>query len=226
MIEEGRDAVRSRTFESFKDRSTWRPGPWHDEPDFSAWTTREGYLAVASRMETGAWCGMIRIALDHPWFGRTRITRPGYTGHPLDFVTPLHPNPLCCNELPKRGFGDVCGGGWWLGFDCNHCDDYAPAQYEWMQYIHRDDPDDGQFADHELAPGIIQSGMLYQIYKPLTVVSAWLTEMSFILSAVQRGIDLSAIPRAACVICGNPLGDLHEGRPCALLFADRGSVEP
>jgi hypothetical protein len=49
--------------EDFKDksldRSSWKPGPWDNEPDFIEWTTRAGYPAWGGRLPSGAWFGII-----------------------------------------------------------------------------------------------------------------------------------------------------------------------
>ena len=39
------------------DRSEWKSGPWDNEPDYYAWTTRAGFPAYMGRLPSGAWAG-------------------------------------------------------------------------------------------------------------------------------------------------------------------------
>lgn len=41
------------------DRSTWKSGPWDNEPDYHEWTTRAGYPAYIGRLDSGAWAGSV-----------------------------------------------------------------------------------------------------------------------------------------------------------------------
>lgn len=41
------------------DRSTWKSGPWDNEPDYYEWTTRAGYPAYLGRLSSGAWAGAV-----------------------------------------------------------------------------------------------------------------------------------------------------------------------
>lgn len=41
------------------DRSTWKPGPWDNEPDYYEWTTAAGYPAYIGRLNSGAWAGSV-----------------------------------------------------------------------------------------------------------------------------------------------------------------------
>lgn len=49
------------------DRSGWTAGPWDDEPDYYEWTTSVGYPAYLTRMDSGAWAGIVEAP--HPTDG-------------------------------------------------------------------------------------------------------------------------------------------------------------
>ncbi len=106
------------------DKSAWGPGPWQNEPD--RWEgEHEGFPLLAVRGKNhGAWCGYVAMPPGHPWHGKTG-----------------------CAEYPEvsvhggLSYGNACGGDichvprpgepdnvWWLGFDCVHAFDVAPAR--------------------------------------------------------------------------------------------------
>lgn len=56
---------RKEKFEKFPiDRSSWKSGPWDNEPDYHEWTTKAGYEAFAGRLDMGTWYGY--VVAPHP----------------------------------------------------------------------------------------------------------------------------------------------------------------
>lgn len=56
---------RKDKFERFPiDRSSWKPGPWDNEPDYHDWETKAGYQAFAGRLDMGTWYGY--VVAPHP----------------------------------------------------------------------------------------------------------------------------------------------------------------
>lgn len=129
------------------DRTGWDPGPWDSEPDKLNWRTRAGLPGMIVRNRQGALCGYVAVTKGHPCFERSYSStyEAGPDGEP-DFARPL-PNPV--DALSVHGgitYGDKCQHAichvpepgepddvWWLGFDCNHAGDYAPADARWRK---------------------------------------------------------------------------------------------
>ncbi len=126
----------------FVDKSQFPSGPWNNEPDKVQWPDKTtGLPCLAVRNHAGAWCGYVGVDPSHPCFG------VDYNSIPQDLN--------CHGGLT---FSDQCSGEehgichvveneedrvWWLGFDCNHSFDLAPAyardrargQYRDLAYV-------------------------------------------------------------------------------------------
>lgn len=111
----------------------WPPGPWDGEPDKVQWpdlATNLPCLAVR-QPASGHWCGYVGVAEGHPMYKCTE-TWEGPVGN-LD----VHGGIAFANmrqpgENEAKGVCHTPGPGetdhvWWLGFDCAHSGDYAPA---------------------------------------------------------------------------------------------------
>lgn len=112
-------------------------GPWLDEPDRVEWR-HHGYACLARRNNLGVWCGYVAMPPSHPWHGKDYSAPwdseyehklPGYP-ESLDAVR-VHGGltyaAACAGEIchvPEPGESDAV---WWFGFDCGHCEDYAPG---------------------------------------------------------------------------------------------------
>lgn len=110
-----------------KDKSTWGEGPWQNEPDKMQFMTEQGFPALIVRNHGGALCGYVGVPQSHPWFGI------GYDDVDVDvhggltFANHCSPNGneaehIC--HIVEDGEDDRV---WWLGFDCAHSGDKAPA---------------------------------------------------------------------------------------------------
>ena len=125
---------------SFRDRDGWgAEGEWNSEPlDKVVWIdTATGFDCMIHRNYSGAWCGYVGVTADHDYFGvdydRLHWHTEGDHGG-LTFTGACGPrredgSGIC--HLPLEGRPDKV---WWLGFDCNHCQDLSP------QEAGRDDP--------------------------------------------------------------------------------------
>ena len=126
------------------DKSSWSPGPWHDEPD--VWHGEaSGYVCSIRRVpHSGHLCGYVTIPLSHPWYGLDYSddapTPPGLLESPvnIDKIGVLNlfcaPAPgstirlaLC---LPVHGgltYAEAEDEDWTFGFDCAHAGDATPG---------------------------------------------------------------------------------------------------
>lgn len=109
------------------DKAGWGDGPWQAEPDKEQWQdAATGLACLVKRNCLGALCGYVGVPEGHPWHGK------GY-----DDVDPEVHGGLtyagACQDGPDGStICHVPGPGepehlWWLGFDCNHGFDVAPA---------------------------------------------------------------------------------------------------
>lgn len=111
------------------DKSEWGDGPWQIEPDKVVWVDAATDLdCMAHRSpSSGAWCGYVGVPNDHPAHGKSYDevevdVHGGLTyGNTCDDEA-TEENGLCHVPLPGRPH-DV----FWLGFDCAHSMDLAPA---------------------------------------------------------------------------------------------------
>ena len=57
--------------ETLVDKSNWQTGPWQQEPDKKQWLDEEtGLPCLMRRGPSGALCGYVGIAKDHPYYGK------------------------------------------------------------------------------------------------------------------------------------------------------------
>lgn len=114
------------------DRSKWPAGPWDGEPDKVQWKdAKTGLDCLANRAtHSGHWCGYVGVPPGHPLHGRD-YEAPNVSVHGgLTFASE-------CSKAdePCRGICHIAAEGepehlWWFGFDCAHCDDASPYDYQ------------------------------------------------------------------------------------------------
>lgn len=122
------------------DKSSWKRGPWDDEPDKAQWKDEAtGLPCLLVRNSSGGnLCGYVGVAEGHPLFGKSYddVRLPNNDGEDdypdvhggLTFADRCHPHPdgeargIC--HIPDEGEPDHV---WWFGFDCAHSWDYSPA---------------------------------------------------------------------------------------------------
>jgi hypothetical protein len=106
-------------------KSEWGPGPWQDEPDRLEWrcegTPRLPCLIVRANV-TGALCGYVGVPEGHPWHGAGYGLEADVHGG-VTYGAPCDPDGHICHE-PRTGEPAEV---WWIGFDCCHLMDVAPA---------------------------------------------------------------------------------------------------
>lgn len=131
------------------DKSEWGKGPWQDEPDKRQWTDEAtGLPSLIVRGPVGALCGYVGVTEGHPLFGAgymdDKVLPCGsdcgddwhYECRP-DAALSVHGGVTFSGFCQKSDDESqhVChvpGPGetdrvWWFGFDCAHCDDFAPS---------------------------------------------------------------------------------------------------
>lgn len=111
------------------DKSKWERGTWDQEPDKVQWIDEvSGLDCLAVRKPNhGAWCGYVGVPESHRYFGK----------HYDDCGADVHGGLTfagACEDGAQEGEGicHVAEPGrpdkiWWLGFDCVHVGDLAPA---------------------------------------------------------------------------------------------------
>ncbi len=114
------------------DKSTWGDGPWQQEPD--RWEgEHEGFPLLAVRQPNhGAWCGYVAVPPGHPWHG----AEPDASVHGGVTYGAKCFGDIC--HVPKPGEPDDV---YWVGFDCVHAFDLAPAhEADLPQRLRMDNP--------------------------------------------------------------------------------------
>lgn len=113
------------------DKSKWPRGEWDDEPDKMQWLDEEtGLPCLLHRNRCGALCGYVGVNPGHPYYG----VEYGVPNEVVDVHGELTYAAFCDKDAKceETGICHVVEEGeeacvWWLGFDCNHCWDYAPG---------------------------------------------------------------------------------------------------
>jgi len=100
----------------------WGEGPWNNEEDHAVWIDEiTGLDCMINRGPSGALCGYVGVGPDHPAYGKH------YDDVPVEVHGGLTYGAACRGEIchvPAEGREhDI----WWLGFDCAHYNDLAPA---------------------------------------------------------------------------------------------------
>lgn len=119
------------------DKSSWPPGPWHDEgADREDWV-HLGYPCFVRRHdEHGNWCGYVAVAHGHPYYGfhyespevQSILVHRGMT------YSAACSGHIC--HVPQPGEPDDV---WWFGFDCGHgAVDMLPGMVAMLSVLGRD----------------------------------------------------------------------------------------
>lgn len=110
------------------DKSGWGRGEWQDEPDKMQWQDEAtGLPCLIVRGPSGALCGYVGVAPDHPLHGKD------YDHVDVSVHGGLTFSDRCADSADEsRGICHVAGEGepdhvWWFGFDCAHLYDHTPA---------------------------------------------------------------------------------------------------
>jgi hypothetical protein len=117
--------------ETWIDKSAWGVGPWTEEPDRVEWYFRDIACLALRHPDSGHWCGYAAVHPGHPWHGRDFMDLDLDVHGGLTFSAPCAPpsderakrEQVC--HVPRPGEPDAV---WWLGFDCSHAWDIAPAR--------------------------------------------------------------------------------------------------
>jgi hypothetical protein len=112
-------------------REEWGAGPWREEPDRVEWRAH-GRLTLMARNSYGAWCGYVGVEPDHPW----RVQNYN------DIGANVH-GGVTFGAASGGMIGhsaEPAGGVWWIGFDCVHFMDYAPAMAALLRHLRTTSP--------------------------------------------------------------------------------------
>lgn len=114
-------------------KAAWGAGPWRDEPDKIHWKDQAtGLDCLIVRNRVGALCGYVGVPEGHPLFD-VEYSKPHVHVHGgLTFANRCDPWP----DDPEHARG-ICHPAepgepevWWIGFDCAHGFDFAPADQD------------------------------------------------------------------------------------------------
>jgi hypothetical protein len=111
----------------FEDKSNWGPGAWQDEPDKKQWQDEAtGLPCLIVRNRLGALCGYVGVPRSHPAYRKDYDEVDVEVHGGLTFADKCSPGEesrAICHKVEAGENDDV----WWLGFDCSHYGDLAPA---------------------------------------------------------------------------------------------------
>jgi len=103
-------------------KKNWGPGPWQREPDRVEFEAHGFPCLMVRGVVTGAWCGYVGVPEGHWAYGKP------YGSVEVEGIhSELNYAAKCSGRIchvPKPGKPDHV---WWLGFDCAHFNDIAPA---------------------------------------------------------------------------------------------------
>jgi hypothetical protein len=106
----------------FAPRSEWGDGPWQVEPDLVEWRHESGLPCLIVRSGTGALCGYVGLPPTHRYFAREYSEIDERSSHGgLTFAG------QCGGHICHVPAPDESHHVWWIGFDCAHYGDLAPA---------------------------------------------------------------------------------------------------
>jgi hypothetical protein len=110
-------------------KNTWGDGPWQNEIDKREWVDpATGYTCIIRRnSHSGTLCGYVGVPPTHVLYGAKLDELGGMQCHGgVTYTEPCEegtsPTVIC--HVPAPGEPDTL---WWIGFDCAHGLDYAPA---------------------------------------------------------------------------------------------------
>lgn len=102
-------------------REQWGDGPWQDEPDLIEWRA-SGLPCLIVRSGSGALCGYVGLPPPHPDFAR------GYQRFEEEHAHGgLTYSGYCAGHICHHPAEGETSMAWWVGFDCAHSGDIAPA---------------------------------------------------------------------------------------------------
>lgn len=126
------ETIEYRTY----DKSTWGEGPWQAEPDKKQWLdTATGYPCLIVRNHLGTLCGYVGVSEKHPCY-QSKYDSPNIEVHGgLTFAGHCSPNADETKHICHKT--DDEDNVWWLGFDCHHLCDLAPAMESMLSSMPR-----------------------------------------------------------------------------------------
>jgi hypothetical protein len=113
------------------DKASWGPGPWQDEPDKEQWQDEAtGYACLLKRGKlTGALWGYVGVPEGHPWHGADWPDADVHGGVTYGGFCQEGPEEATICHVPGPGEPELL---YWIGFDCAHAWDIAPAMEAWL----------------------------------------------------------------------------------------------
>src|SRR5579885_2819656 len=124
------------------DRSSWKSGPWDNEPDYYEWTTNVGYFVWMGRLDSGAWFAIIEAPC------------------PTDGTMLLAFSHTLCYKINSSQFGMIdktdkedIGG---FVYSMEHWESPGPSKREWYRGPYKTLEETKQFCE-ELAQDIFDT---------------------------------------------------------------------
>lgn len=130
--------MKTIEYHTVDDKPEWGNGPWISEPDKVQYV-EQGFPALIVRNHHGSLCGYVGVPKTHPAFEKDYNDVD-------DEIAEVHGGltySRFCQEddSEEEGICHVVEPGeddhiWWLGFDCGHAWDLAPAMSHRMRQLH------------------------------------------------------------------------------------------
>jgi hypothetical protein len=117
---------------TYMDKTGWGAGAWSGEPDKKQWPDpATGLPCLITRNPLGHLHGWVGVPEGHPWHGAAADAvdpPPEVHGHLTETRPPEAKGPYqwAMDYQHDEGDPDV----WWVGFDCGHLHDLAPAMQQ------------------------------------------------------------------------------------------------
>lgn len=110
------------------DKSGWKRGEWDNEPDKVHWVDEDtGLDCLIVRGPSGALCGYVGVPPTHPWYAVDYEKLDAVAHGGLTFSGECRPNAEESTGICHPKDGAANEHVWWVGFDCAHLGDVAPA---------------------------------------------------------------------------------------------------
>lgn len=112
----------------------WGEGPWDNEEDHYVWVDEATNLdCMINRGPSGALCGYVGVGPDHPLHGveYDDIDVEVEVHGGLTYSDSCQEDGEICHVPAEGRSHDI----WWLGFDCGHHMDLAPAMEATMRRL-------------------------------------------------------------------------------------------
>lgn len=134
---------------------------------------------MAVRNNSGAWCGYVGVPGGHRAFNRNYDDIPAVVHGGLtysDFCQPVSDPSIGICHTPQKG---RVAAIWWVGFDCNHFQDFGPAMAARLQALKDANPEFKASDDaFQALTSLHENSMWTEVYRDLDYVVDEVTQLA------------------------------------------------